>query len=258
VTATRDSGGWDPGLYQSQHAFVWQHGKGLLELLAPTAGERILDLGCGTGQLTAEIAAAGAEVAGIDSSADMVAQARRNFPHLRFDIGDARAFAVEAPFDGVFSNAVLHWVKPAAAAVERVWRALKPGGRFVAEFGGHGNMRRYCDAIRGAMEQLGCRTFDALFPWYYPSIAEYAGELERCGFDVTFATLFDRPTPLEGEAGMRDWVRMFGGAFLSGIRPGDHDRLFELMEQRLRPTQYHDGRWHADYRRLRVVAYKTS
>jgi trans-aconitate methyltransferase len=248
--------GWDPSLYQSQHAFVWQLGKGPLELLAPKSGERVLDLGCGTGQLTAEIADSGAEVLGIDQSPEMIAQARRNFPGLRFKVGDARTFAVDQPFEAVFSNAVLHWVKPAAAAVERVWLALKPGGRFVAEFGGYGNVRLLVGGIRGAMEQLGYINFDGLFPWYYPSIGEYAGVLERQGFDVTFMTLFDRPTPLEGESGLRDWVRMFGGMFLGAIPPEDHDRFFRLVEDRLRPTQFHDGRWRADYRRLRVVAHK--
>ena len=247
---------WDPSLYESRHAFVWQLGKGPLELLAARPGERVLDLGCGTGQLAAEIAHGGAEVVGIDHSPEMVAQARRNYPHLRFDVGDARTFAVDEPFDAVFSNAVLHWVKPAAAAVRQAWLALKPGGRFVAEFGGHGNVRRVCGALRAAMEGLGYDSFDALFPWYNPTVAGYAAELERAGFDVTLAMLFDRPTPLEGEGGLRDWVRMFGGAFLGAVRPEDHEPLVASMERQLRPALYRDGRWHVDYRRLRVVAYK--
>jgi trans-aconitate methyltransferase len=247
---------WDPNLYQSRHAFVWELAKGPLELLAAKAGERVLDLGCGTGQLTAQIAAAGAGVVGIDRSEEMVAQARRNYPHLRFDVADARTFQVERPFDAVFSNAVLHWVKPAAAVVDRVWQALGPGGRFVAEFGGHGNVRRICDAIAAGMRAHGSLTFDELSPWYYPTIGEYAGELERRGFDVTFATLFDRPTALEGEAGMRDWLKMFGGVFLERIPPERRETFVHEVEQQLRPSLHYDGRWHADYRRLRVVAHK--
>ena len=247
---------WDPNLYQSRHAFVWELAKGPLELLAARAGERVLDLGCGTGQLTAQIAAAGAEVLGIDRSEEMVAQARRNYPQLRFEVADARTFTVEQPFDAVFSNAVLHWVKPAAAAVERVWLALKPGGRFVAEFGGHGNVRHICDAITAAMRTHGSHTFEELSPWYYPSIGEYAGELERRGFDVTFATLFDRPTPLEGEGGMRDWLKMFGGVFLEQVPSDRREAFVEEVERRLRPWLHYDGRWHVDYRRLRVVAHR--
>jgi trans-aconitate 2-methyltransferase len=251
-----NSAGWDASLYQSRHAFVYEFGKGLVELLAPQRGERVLDLGSGTGQLAGEIAARGATVVGLDQSAEMVAQARANFPGIRFDEGDARSFTLDQPVDAVFSNAVLHWVKPAGAAVDCVWRALKPGGRFVAEFGGHGNVRVICAAIRGAMEEAGNYSFDALTPWYYPTIAEYAGELQRRGFDVTFATLFDRPTPLEGDAGMRNWVRMFGGVFLKAVPPEGHERFFESIERRTRPALHRDGKWHADYRRLRVVAYK--
>jgi len=247
---------WDAQLYERQHSFVWKLGGDLVELLAPEAGERVLDLGSGTGQLAAAIAERGAEVVGIDHSPEMVETARRNHPRLRFEVGDARTFAVERPFDAVFSNAVLHWVKPPGQAVERVRHALKPGGRFVAEFGGAGNVRGISAGIREALRELGRGDFDALDPWYFPTVGQYAAELEGRGFEVRFATLFDRPTPLEGEGGMRDWVRMFGGAFLGAIPEREQERFFSLLEQRVRPVLHYDGRWHADYRRLRVVAYK--
>src|SRR5262245_47515749 len=130
---------WDPALYQSSHSFVWERGRGLVELLAPQAGERILDIGCGTGQLTAEIAGAGAHVVGVDNSAAMIEQARANFPELRFEQADVRSLKFDHEFDAVFSNAVLHWVQQADTAAAVMSRALKPGGRMVVEFGGHGN-----------------------------------------------------------------------------------------------------------------------
>src|SRR5579883_3521506 len=146
---------WNASLYQARHSFVFEFGKDVLGLLDPQPGERILDVGCGTGQLTAEIARAGAEPFGIDSSAGMIAEARGNFPEIRFEVQDVCEMPFENQFDAVFSNAVLHWVKRAEDAAAAIARALKPGGRFVAEFGGHGNIRRLLDASDRALRALG-------------------------------------------------------------------------------------------------------
>jgi trans-aconitate 2-methyltransferase len=248
---------WDPALYQSAHAFVWQRASDLIELLAPQAGERVLDLGCGTGQLAMKIVERGADVVGLDRSPDMIAQARQNFPQLRFEVADATTFTADQPSDAVFSNATLHWVKPPEAAVERISAALRPGGRFVAEFGGKGNVSHICDALRIALRDVAGVDFNPLNPWYYPSIGEYAGLLERQGFDVTFATLFERPTPLEGgEAGLRNWVRMFASTFLRHVDSAQHDAVLSRVEAHARSTLFRDGAWVADYVRLRVVARK--
>jgi trans-aconitate 2-methyltransferase len=243
---------WNAGLYNASHSFVWKFGAALLELLEPKPGERILDLGCGTGALTAQIAAAGAEVVGIDGSPQMIDQARRSFPDLRFETGDARTFALDGKFDAVFSNAVLHWVKEPEQAVSRIRTALKPGGRFVAEFGGKGNTRQMVAAMHRQAAAFSVRDYDV--PWYYPGIAEYSNILERSGFEVTFATLFDRPTPLEGEDGLRKWFEMFGASLLDRLPPGDREACLTALEADLRPSLYRDGTWVVDYRRLRVVA----
>jgi trans-aconitate methyltransferase len=251
-TRTAGPASWDAGLYDERHAFVWKHGASLVELLAPQSGERILDLGCGTGHLTARIAASGARVVGLDASEEMLAQARATYPDLEFRTGDARDFTVEAPFAAVFSNATLHWVRPPEAAVQRMRAALEPGGRFVAEFGGRGNVRLICQAAQAALERL--RLPIPEFPWYFPGIAEYATLLEAEGLEVRFATLFDRPTPLEGEQGLRNWIRMFGGRFLDAAPLLQQEEFFSLVEEMTRPDLFQGGIWKADYRRLRIVA----
>jgi trans-aconitate 2-methyltransferase len=246
---------WNTALYEDRYAFVWQHGASLIEMLAPRPGERILDLGCGAGHLTAQIAAAGAEVVGIDHSADMIEQARRNFPRLRFDHADARIYTPGQPFDAIFSNAVLHWIREPASVIASIRQALKPGGRFVAEFGGKGNVR----AIAAAMEHALAATGDVPFmsPWYFPGIAEYAVLLEQAGLEVTFASLFDRPTPLEGEDGLRNWIEMFANAILLQVAEDRREEFLGRVERELRPVLYRDGRWSADYRRLRISAWRT-
>ena len=242
---------WDAGLYESDHAFVWKYGAELLPLLNPQAGERILDVGCGTGQLTSEIAAAGAEVLGIDSSPDMIGQARQNYPKLRFQLADARTFTVPEPFDAVFSNAALHWVPEARDAVQSIYRALKPGGRFVAEFGGKGNNAK----VVAALKEAGAS--DPLLTFYFPSVGEYAGILESEGFEVRYATLFDRPTELEDPVrGLEQWIVMFQQKALAAIPSGSREKAFRQIEDRVRGDLFYNGKWHVDYRRLRVVAVR--
>ena len=243
---------WDAEQYEGKHSFVWRLGAGVLELLAPQAGERILDLGCGTGQLTAEIAQRGAQVVGLDNSANMIGQARQNYPGLAFVLGDAAGFRFEQPFDAVFSNAALHWVKDPESAVESIARALKPGGRFVAEFGGNGNTR----AILAALRSVLGRESDARCPWYYPSIGQYSLLLERYGLETRHAELFERPTALEGESGMEDWLRMFCGTYFQGLHDADATAKRREVVSALRPELYREGVWTVDYRRLRIVAVK--
>jgi trans-aconitate methyltransferase len=228
---------WDTERYQSRHSYVFAYGEGLVEMLEPQAGERILDLGCGSGQLTAKIAESGAHTIGLDQSKEMIAEARRNFPTLKFDVADAANFMVDAPVDAVFSNAALHWVKDAEGVARSVAAALRPGGRFVVEFGGKGNVQTIVDAL-GPVET----------PWYFPSVGEYASVLERHGFEIAYATLFDRPTRVEGDDGLEDWLAMFAGSML----PTPEFR--REVAERLRPKMFRDGGWVLDYRRLRVIA----
>jgi trans-aconitate methyltransferase len=246
--------GWDAELYEGCHAFVWKHGESLVELLGPAARERILDLGCGTGHLTARLAAAGAEVIGLDSSTAMLEQARVAYPALEFVHGDARAFAFDRPFDAVFSNAALHWIPEAAAVVRCVRNCLRPGGRFVAELGGRGNVAVIRAALCKAAGRLGLTVVEPV--WYFPGVAEYAGVLEAAGLEVRLALLFDRPTPLEGPDGLRAWVRMFAGSTVESVPAERRDEFLRATEEAAWPALCGADGWHADYRRLRIMAVR--
>jgi trans-aconitate 2-methyltransferase len=248
---------WNAGLYDASHAFVWEFGRDLLVQLDPKPGERILDIGCGTGHLTAGIAQAGADVLGTDRSEAMIAQARENFPLLKFETVEIAALSYHSEFDAIFSNAVLHWVKPPEAAAARMVRALKPGGRLVFEFGGRGNIRILVEGAYRALRQLGISDPEPLNPWYYPGIAEYSSILERCGIEVTFAHLFDRPTPLQdGERGLEKWFHMFGGRFLEALDEGRRAEFLRLVSEYAAPYLLREGNWSADYRRLRIAGRK--
>ncbi|MEO8659023.1 MAG: class I SAM-dependent methyltransferase [Bryobacteraceae bacterium] len=237
---------WDAARYQSGHNYVYQYGADLIGMLAPQPGERILDLGCGTGQLTAEIAKTGATVIGVDRSPEMITEASRQFPAIQFLVADGASFVLDRPVDAIFSNAALHWMKPPQPVAAAMARALKPGGRLVIEFGGKGNVQSVLDAARTVLGNFEN-------PWYYPSVAEYASLLEANGLEVTFAALFPRPTELKPNAGMDDWLRMFATPIF-GTR---EDKIAEAVEY-LRPKLCQDGVWRVDYRRLRITARKNN
>jgi trans-aconitate methyltransferase len=255
--AQEHSAEWNANLYDAKHAFVWKYGSDVVSLLAPQPGERILDLGCGTGHLTAQIADLGAQVLGIDFSPEMIAAACEAFPNLNFQIADARKLPFQTEFDAVFSNAALHWILQPGDVIQSVWNALVQPGRFVVEFGGKGNITKMQSAFDQSLAELHLARPGEIKPWYYPTPGDYATLLENSGFEVRFMTLFDRPTGLsDGEAGMRNWITMFASDYLSKVNSEARERFFRRVEELLRPELFREGQWWADYRRLRFVAYK--
>ncbi len=252
---TTEAQTWNTQLYDAKHAFVFQYGEDVVSLLNPQAGERILDLGAGTGHLTKKIAEAAALVIGIDKSPDMVAKAKSAYPEIEFYEKSGADFHFDQPFDAVFSNATLHWIHEPEKVIACVHQALKPGGRFVGEFGGKGNVNRILVALTNALHAKGI-TAD-VHTNYFPSLAEYATLLEKGGFRVTFASHFDRDTELEdAENGVIDWIQMFRGFSLEQLSEADKADVFQQIKAELKPTNFHDGKWFADYKRLRFVAIK--
>jgi trans-aconitate methyltransferase len=245
--------GWDADRYQRQFGFVSGMAGDLVELLGPGPGEVVLDLGCGTGELAARIQGRGARVWALDADPAMVAAARDRLGADRVLLADGHAFTLPEPVDAVFSNAALHWMPRPAEVIGRVAAALRPGGRFVAELGGAGNIEAILDALGTATAEAGLPA--PACPWYFPTPDQYATLLAVGGFRVARMEHFPRPTPLAGgPSGLADWVTMFGGALTAAVPParlpGVLARMGELAAPRLRRG---DG-WVADYRRLRFVA----
>ncbi len=245
---------WNADLYTGKHAFVFQYGQNLIEQLNPQPGETILDLGCGTGELTRQIADSGAKVIGIDSSPSMIEKARNSFPDIDFYVMEATSLAFDFPFDAVFSNAVLHWIPEKEKVIRQIYASLKKGGRMVVEFGGKGNVDRIVQALIISLQSKG---YDARNFWYYPSVGEYATLLENAGFRVVMAQHYDRLTELaDSENGMTDWIDMFGKNFFTGVSEEHKREVLNACKVLLQPTNYHNGKWYADYKRLKVHAVK--
>ena len=243
---------WDPDRYARNARFVADLGMPVVELLAPRAGERILDLGCGDGALSEKIRAMGVEIVGVDGSAEQIEAAQALGLDAR--VADGQALDFEAEFDAVFSNAALHWMQRADAVIAGVWRALKPGGRFVGEMGGHGNVGRIVGALEAGLARRGGDPASAN-PWFFPT-PERCGELlEAQGFAVRSAELIPRPTPLPGE--MTDWLWTFGESFILRLPEDQRSDYLAEVSEALRPALCDpEGRWSADYVRLRFAADK--
>jgi trans-aconitate methyltransferase len=244
---------WDPQRYARDAGFVAELGKPVVDLLAPQPGERVLDLGCGEGALTAHLVSLGCQVVGVDASPEQVEAARRQGLDAR--VADGQALDVGAEFDAVFSNAALHWMKrDPDAVIAGVWRALRPGGRFVGELGGHGCVARVQAALLAGLERRGIDG-RAHHPWYFPTDDEYRQRLESGGFRVREIRLFPRPTPLPGD--IVAWLEVFAGSFLAPLPEAERPGFLAEVRAELAPAlRGPDGVWTVDYVRLRFSAVK--
>ena len=243
---------WDPQRYARNARFVADLGMPVVELLAPQAGERVLDIGCGDGALTEKLVALGCRVVGIDGSAEQIAAACAR--GLDCHVMDGQQLPFENEFDAVFSNAALHWMKRADDVIAGVWRALKPGGRFVAVCGGHGCVATIASALTTALDRRGVDGAGAN-PWYFPTTEDYGGRLRAHGFRVGSIALIPRPTPLPGD--ITGWLETFAESFTAALPPAERGRFIEEVKEALRPSLCDaQGNWTADYVRLRFAAAK--
>jgi SAM-dependent methyltransferase len=239
---------WNTDDYAKNARFVSDLGQPVCDLLAPGAGEDILDVGCGDGALTERLVAAGARVVGIDPSPEFVAAARARGLDAR--PGDAASLTFSQEFDAVFTNAVLHWIPDHDAVLAAVRRALRPGGRFVGEFGGHGCVAAICTALLAVTRRRGV---DAIMPWNYATANSFTARLRANGFEPISVQLIPRPTPLP--SGMAAWLRTFAGPILAQLPAAERDAALDEAVDLLRWSLCDEqGNWTADYTRLRFKA----
>jgi trans-aconitate methyltransferase len=246
---------WNSTRYAENARFVSDLGQPVLDLLSPEPGERILDLGCGDGALTAKLVAIGAEVVGVDASPDMVAASK--IRGLNAHVADGYSLTFDDEFDAVFSNAALHWMKrDPDAVIKSVHRALKTGGRFVAEMGGFGNVAAITIALCATLDQFGIASPSSFNPWYFPTADEYRERLERAGFQVEDIELIPRPTPLP--TGVRGWLETFAIPFTKALSADQHSAFLDAVTDKLRLALCdYKNNWTADYVRLRFLAVKS-
>jgi trans-aconitate methyltransferase len=243
---------WNAEAYATNGAFVPALAGGVVEWLAAEPKERILDLGCGNGSLTAQLAQTGALLHGVDASAEMAEAARAR--GLQVTVASAESLPLQsAAFDAVFSNAALHWVRNQDAMLGEVRRVLRSGGRFVAEMGGHGNIAAIRVALIATLAKYGLAELEDDVN-YYPTPESYTRRLQQHGFRVDRMELIPRPTPL-GAGGLEAWLTTFRSGVLAAVPDALRTAVVrETAELAARALRDEDGNWVADYVRLRFAA----
>lgn len=244
---------WNSALYDSKHDFVAEYGKGLLEFVPENKGQSILDLGCGTGTLTSQLAELGGMVIGVDSSENMIKKARERYDNIEFMVCDALALPFEKRFDVVFSNAVFHWIADHNALLKNIHKALKPNGILICEFGANGNIAAIENAFMNACRDRG---YEYIGRFNFPTRERFADELAENGFIIDKIYDYDRPTTLkDGKAGLANWMKQFFAADLELMSGGIQSEIIKAVEDMVRGTLWNGSEWVADYRRLRAIAH---
>lgn len=246
---------WDAEKYTADFSFVHKYGNSVAKLIDTRNVKNVLDLGCGNGRLTKALYDKGFSVKGIDASGELLKIARKIYPDIQFIQADATSFDLAEPVDVVFSNAVFHWIdeRKQTDMLECVNRALKENGQFVFEFGGHGNNQLIHKELAKVFSEYG---YQYNMPFYFPTIGEYSKLLEQTGFEVRYAVLFDRPTELKGENGLKDWINMFVKTPFCIVNDNDKTAIIDKTVENLCDSLYKDGIWYADYVRIRMKAIK--
>ena len=245
---------WNSSLYDSKHDFVAEYGKGLLEFIPKNNVQTILDLGCGTGTLTAQLADLCSKVVGVDSSQNMIVKAKKQFENIEFSVCDALALPFEKEFDVVFSNAVFHWINDHDALLKNIHKALKPRGLLVCEFGANGNIATIENAFINVCERLG---YHYKPKFNFPTVEMFGEMLEKNGFVIDKIYDFDRPTVFkDGEQGLTNFLKQFFASELEVMPEHIQTSLFNEIAESTRGTLWNGKEWVADYRRLRAIAHK--
>lgn len=244
---------WNAQNYHDNFSFVYKYGEELLGLFTLPKGARIVDVGCGSAVLTKELKAAGYDVCGVDASPEMIALAKSNAPGISFEVADATKFSLSQLADGIFSNAVFHWIDDTDALVNNLAKNLRAGGELVCEFGGKG----CAEAVHSTLEKLFKeRGLQYVRTFNFMSIGQFAPVLERHGIIPVYSTLFPRPTRQNGEEGLKNWILTFLKAPFKDIPDGVRNEIIAEAERTLRPVLYKDGEWYIDYVRIRIKAIK--
>ncbi|MBS7576272.1 MULTISPECIES: class I SAM-dependent methyltransferase [unclassified Enterococcus] len=244
---------WNSKLYDSKHDFVSEYGKGLLEFIPNDKNQKILDLGCGTGTLTNEIASYCQYVLGVDGSKEMIEQAKITYPELEFEVGNALKMSYESQWDIVFSNAVFHWIFDHNLLLANIKSSLRGSGQLICEFGGHGNIGTIETGFKNVLNSMG---YDYISKFNFSTTEKFEALLEKNGFTIDELFIYERPTILkDGEKGLSNWAKQFFASDLANFNKAEQEKILLELEKQVKNMLWDGSNWVADYKRLRAIAH---
>ena len=246
-------GDWNAVLYDNKYDFVSEYGKGLLEFVPENKNQSILDLGCGTGTLTAQLSNLADTIIGIDSSASMIAKAKEQYVNIQFGVCDALALPFEQQFDVVFSNAVFYWIADHDALLKQVHKVLKPNGLLVCEFGANCNIATIENAFMNVCQNYG---YKYIPKFNFPTVDTFSDLLKKNNFMIDKIYDYNRPTSLKDhERGLANWMKQFFASDLELMSEKMQNEIIKKVEDITKEFLWNGNEWIADYRRLRAIAH---
>jgi len=259
---------WNAEDYQQNSTAQQQWARELIAKLALAGSEDVLDLGCGDGKVTAEIAdwVPHGTVMGIDNSEAMIALARQQYPascypNLTFELMDARELALENQFDVVFSNAVLHWIKDHRLVVEGLFKSLKPRGKILLQMGAKDGVGLYLSVLDQIMLlpewKLYFQNFEC--PYGFMGVEEYEVMLLAAGFQIQRVELIAKDALHANKEKFKGWIRTTWFPYTECVPESEREQFIELIATKYleKKPQDADGRVHVPMVRLEVEAEKS-
>ncbi len=233
--------------------FVAKFQDDLIELLKPVKGEKILDLGCGTGNLSRELLSRGVYVTSVDSTPSMVKAAMAS--GVDAILADEATFESDKKFDAIVSNFALHWIDDQFSFFKSANKLLRIGGRLAVECGGSGCVRIIREGLKLALQSRGL-DYKSRNPWKFPGLDETVAVLESHGFRVQSIGRYNCPIDLSH--GIRLWLEVFAESHVEGMSAEEKNSFYEDVEEYCLPMLYDKKTqaWTADYVRLRFLATK--
>jgi trans-aconitate methyltransferase len=258
---------WDAKDYQDNSAVQQKWARELITKIRLKGNETVLDIGCGDGKITAEIAKKlpDGSIIGVDNSREMIDSANKNFPqetykNVLFKLCDAKKLNFNNEFDIIFSNATLHWVENHILVLKGIKKALKKNGKILLQMGGKGNAREIIKTVNLIKNKSEWKEYfiNFKFPYSFYGPDKYRILLESIGLEINYIKLINKDMTHKGKEGLKGWIRTTWFPYTNRVPENLHNLFIdEIINNYIEKHPLDDcGCTHVKMVRLEVMAEK--